>query len=1342
MVKDGTLNTLAIIGYAFTAIFTVMALVIGIYWGVTGFKEKEKEIDALVFVAPENTDSEVITQNNTMNISTTEIQKIIGFSVAGTEQPPAEQASEQDVLTKKITLTINNEYKNFKAAPVDATSIWFVEKDENGNPKKVKDEETEEEHYVRLETNKLTARVDEKIYIMLATTTFDDETLKSFFLEEEVENYEYKTDIKGGLSYIHARSEDGLFVAKDLEVKVDVPVRSAKIAVEGYDYNGDYVDLTDKIAKTQNVEYDHIFTSKTKLDSFVRSEKTLGTTIYYETDEENSTLSIDNVSYTSGNFYTVIKDNDNNLKFAQNNDLTFEELQYFLEGTELKLSIKTFPENALMPLSKSIKNFEFNIFETNQNTARIKEDNKLEIDRDKTQNNSFEPGTIKIEAEVQVLLNSDSTIKTQFFVQSAQTEVATIKSKNDSMKENGEMKEITIPVNSTQTLYANKENENNLTHLDIEIIPKFYNKHNNPYAGQYNLNSRISNNHGEESGQVNIQSLGDTNKSYTDAITLTSSSQNSSEFTIKANRLLFGDEEYYLEISVDDKFEESKTIKIPISSSIVLPTQDELSLKQQHSTTVTKESADFLSAVIGGTITEDKVLEQGEIKDYLAVSVTKELTYNNWVYFLSDVKAKNETSVGTASVEEDSSDSSETSPETSTSNLAIKCTTAGQIVSKDGETFGNAICAQNQGTETISPKLVLCDEQGFPLNYKYERFTPDDNTGFILFDETTNFSDLTKDNDYENCYVVLFAPKINVSVKVFEQLTKFAFFYNYDTESGKYSNLFRLDATSQQGFNETIEVPSNQQKIVYAMANSSNALANLGANNQFGISFSEGSVVSNSSAIAPITKDDTTSGLQIIFTPNPSDITANIVNNEESFGSFNAKAIEVDVAKISGIYESTDSLTPYLTESDVGKIAYFTEESGYITISKTPIYNNMFAIGGTVYTIKDEIIEGNPAKNIYAEGSENPIPVSSNSFEISGTTYYINGNYVETRQYLEQGYYVVKSQTESGVTTYYWDEFNTADDVVWWNSKEIKMQAQKWINTSSTEPTSSESAPIVEIGYDPLVGNTHYLFKIPAKIYRTLNITKANGNEGVTLTGTYQDEYEIINYSGQDPLTLSTYGGVDKNNDPLVSTPDNIKLRKVEDYLYIDLYEGWQSKINNLYLVYKTSLISGQTTTIKAIDAYKLTFDNTNANYVITDKTSSTDIFVFDSSDKKLKSGETVVKISDLIKAVDMSDNNSTEYDISPRYITAKLFRGNEDLSQYILVFVTETGVTCRPPSNSYEFSDENTNINTKIEGSSDLKLVLYMFRYNYNDNSINFVIEINAKCQLGFNVNETASGS
>jgi len=1348
MVKDGTLNTLAIIGYAFTAIFTVMALVIGIYWGATGFKDKEKEIDNLVFVAQEDTD-EVITQNNTMNISSTNIEKIIEFSLAGTENPEEEQTS--GGLTKKITLTINNEYKNFRAASVDSTSIWFVAKDENGNPKKVKDEGTDVEHYVRIEANKLTARVDEKIYIMLATTTFDDETLQSFFLDEDFEEYEYKTDIKGGLSYIHARSEDGLFVAKDLEVKVDVPVRSAKIVVEGYGYDGKYDDLTAKIAKTQNVEYNHIFTSIAGLNSFLQtftpSESTLNTTIYYKTDEENSTQNIDNVSYISGNFYTVKKDEvKNEYKFVQNTSLTFGELQYFLEGTNLNLSIKTFPENALIPLSKTLKNFSFELIGVNQNTARILNDdindNVLEIDRDKTKDDSFQFGAIKIKATVQVLLNSASTIETEFVIQSAKTEAQSISSKNDKITE------IIVPVNGSQELHAKGLLENNSTYLDIEIIPKFYNQHNNPYAGKYDiLRARISDNHGDEAGQVNITSLGDTNKNYTNAISKTDDvASNDKTFTFNASRLLFGDEQVFFEISVDDNFEEGKTIKIPISSSIVLPESNELTYTQSHSISITKESAEFLSAVIGAEVTEDKILDQEAVgEDELEVSLSssspKNLTYNKWVYFLSTATGQNESDRGESTPDPNDE-------ENASSESAIKYTKAKQIVSGDGGRFGNEIYAQNQGGEQIAPKLVLCDEAGYPLNYKYERFTPDDDTGFILFDETTNFSGLT--NDYANCYVVLFAPKNLVSVTVSERLTKFAFFHNYDTESGDYSNLFDVKITDINRFSETIQVPLNSTKTVYAMANSTNALTNFLTDNQFDI-YKDFSTTGNI-AITQLTKAgeeegaEIKTGIQISFTPsavtqNNSPFTANIIKDgdiDEAFGSFVGEVIDVDVARISGIFESTNSLTPYLTASDVGKIAYYTENNGFITTSKTLIYNSRFAIGNTVYTIKDEIIEGNLVKNIYAEDSEEPIQVVSNSFSIDSATYYINGNFVETRQSIAKGYYIVKSQTESGVTTYYWDSYPTTGDKVWWydNQKEIRMRYER---NNSNNLKFFEDNPIKHMYYDayPDSNNGEYPFEIPAQIYRTLNITKTNGNEGVTLTGTYQDVYEIINYSGTNPLTLSTYGGVDNNNNPLVTTPNNIKLREAESQLFIDLYEGWTSEINNLYLVYKTSLISGQagnqTTTLKAIDAYKLTFDDTN--YVITDKTSNADTFVFDSSDKKLKLSGTAVTISDLIKLVDMN-NNSTEYDISPVAITAKLFRGNNDLSQYITVSVNpSTGEISCSPADGYVF-DNNSNNSTPVSSSDNLKLVLYMFDYDAGVDPVSFVIEIDSTCKLSFNIN------
>ena len=1371
MVKDGTLNTLAIIGYAFACIFTVMAVVIGIYWGATGFKIKEKEIDVLVFVAPENTDEEVVTQNNTMNISTAEIQKIIEFSVAGTEKSSEEaEKTDNGGISKKIILTINNEYKNFKEAETDKTSIWFVEKDEKGNPKQVVDDETGESHYVKKETNRLVARVDEKIYIMLATTTYDDTTLYDFFGEDaDIEDYQ-KDYIKGGLSYIHAKSEDGLFSAKDLEVKVDIPVEAAKIVVEGYNYNGVKADLTDRIEKTQKIEYRNLITTPESLVNFVTffnfDASSLGTTIYYETTEENSDVYDGSITYKSGNFYTV-RETNGTISFVENTDLTFSDLQYFLQGTDLELNIKTFPENAISPLSKTSKSFVFDLHGVSNDTATLKEENDKNILKiDKQVGGTFTPGAITIQASVQGLLKDETkSVTTTLVVQAARAEA-------ESVEKKSAINSIVVLVNNTSQNNINTEihacgnAEGGSNYLDIEVIPKFYNQHNNPFKGDYSsLKYCVASNHGTEEGQVNVTSLAN---SFQNVITCTPDSQDNTDkiYRFTASRFLFGDEEINFQLSVNDEFDEQKTITIPIIPTIINPTSnDEVSYTRSHDIPITKYDKEFLSEVIGATVENDSVSDQQEVVVNVANTSGKAFTYAKWVYFLSTAKAKNENDAPaqTMDVEED--------PE-ETELPAVKATKEGQLVSKNGEHFGNQIYAQNTGSVAICPKLVLCDKDGNPLNYKYVPLTVDDNTGYVLFNfdstngkEITTFASLSVNEDpYDNCYVVLYDTKTTINVNVTGRL-EFAFFYDYN--DGKYSNLFKAEINNET-FSETIEVPADSTtRYVYARASSSEKLDEIYADGDKNLQFTISGLNSDPIEILKnaeyLSKDGVYTGIRIPISisseVDPFTAQVKLEDSDAIFGNFIGKSIDINVAKNSGIFEEVTSLISpdCLTASDVGKIVRYSGTS-FVT-SKSFIYDSKFAIGDKIYVIVNEQdVSENNVVNIYEgeeKGEAEPVATLdiNSCFTLTGDdpsiSYHINGYVVETYKTLAAGYYIVQEKSgEAGV--YEWAPYKNGvghEVDIWWNydhnninPKEIKMKYGR--DSDDQIPFVryySLTNPVDCMNYESCNIDGYICpFYIPRTIYKTLNITRTKWNMGAVLTKTTSDEFEIVNYNGTGALALNTYNAVN------ILNPEHIKLREQtvdgKRYLAIDLYEDWQTEISNLYLVYKTS-VNG---TLKAIDVYKLTFEDTN--YILTEQTfNSQNNLIFENSSNpnelQLKLDSNNIKISDLVKLID--NNTPTYYELDPEYITAKLFRETtinntvelEDLSDYIQLTINASGEIICSCQSGYEFSTNSSN--PKISTADTLKLVLYMF----GDNStVFFVIEINKTCNLSLNVIQQAS--
>ena len=396
--------------------------------------------------------------------------------------------------------------------------------------------------------------------------------------------------------------------------------------------------------------------------------------------------------------------------------------------------------------------------------------------------------------------------------------------------------------------------------------------------------------------------------------------------------------------------------------------------------------------------------------------------------------------------------------------------------------------------------------------------------------------------------------------------------------------------------------------------------------------------------------------------------------------------------------------------------------------------------------------EDNDVVNIYEgeeKGEGNPVAtVDANNYfmldELSDISYHINGNYLETLKTLTEGYYIVEESGEPNV--YEWASYGSGvgdEGKVWWyysnnSQKEIKMKYERDAasNIGFLINYDAIANPVDNMDYESCSSDGHaWPFYIPTQIYKTLNIKRTKWNVEVQITNkTISDEYEIVKYTGNGILTFNTYSNA------TVSTPQYIKLRTQmvddEEYLAIDLYEGWQTEISNLYLVYKTSVNS----VLKAIDAYKLTFED--ANYILTEQTlNSQSNLIFDcdinNNNGTLQLDSNNKTISDLVQLYDNSI--STYYELSPTNITAKLFRDNngqlQDLSDYITLTINSSGEIVGSLKSGYVFSSNSNNL--KISTADDLKLVLYMFS---NNKTVFFVVEIDKICNLSLNVIQSQS--
>ncbi len=921
MNKKRFLSSMTVVGYGMLAVFVVLFIAIAIFLSINGFGKVEKKVDKIAFSMPENS-AEVTTENDVTSISTTDIYKTIDFKIAGVAGN-----EEVDYSTRTITVVINNSSgTEFTPASKEATSVWFVQR--NGSGELLQDEEG---NYIPVDSNKIDVKVNDPITLMLATTKYEDNDLNP----DKDASY-----LKGGISYIHARSGDNLLDADEIKVQVDVPVENFEIVVYGYDYNdttNQKIDLTDSIKKTSGISYKNIRKITNEGDEYLNISDTtqnhLGKTIYFVGESTSK--------YEKGKYYTVVEKENNTIGWQENNSL-----RYFIQGTQLDLGVRTFPQNATSPILGKFKQAMFSLEAVSSDSAVISGSELSVVGAD-----AATTGSIKIVATLPILLGGTERVASEIVVETAAYEIEKLEYDNNQIKDNT----INCFLNKQMNVNFNSIEQDDGLSLGISIIPKFYNGHNNPYENDFtSIYAELRSNHGvadEGAGTISVSSLAEgfvepiSSFSTRNVTNGTKTTNKIASFT--ASRMLFSDENIYLIISNQQSFSDTNLpyLAFKVVSIINKPVTNqqneelnELTYNAELTINFAKEDENYI--YFAGKkydeevlINNEKIIEEGILSsnnsNELKIDYTKETErpiiytstdqslFAKWVFFA----------------------------QTRVSDV-ISLSSTGQI--KTPTTYGSQVYAIGQGNINIYPKLVLCNQDYEPINCFYETFAVNDETGYLLIDEIKS-TDLIESN--KNNYVVLYDPQISEKIVVTEKLVELSFFY---------------DQTLKDKIEGDIEIVAQSRKDFYLIANSKAALQNSKPGSRLQATLT----MSASQQNLRLFYD--TNYLYASFSvedkPEDDDCLLEFSIDENPLSSIKAQIKLVDIQAIDAVFDVVQELNTHLLSKDLNRRVLYEGENA--TFNNTD-GTQLLLIRGKYYIVDSKEIDGATVYYWKAD-SENP----------------------------------------------------------------------------------------------------------------------------------------------------------------------------------------------------------------------------------------------------------------------------------------------------------------------------------------------------------------------------------
>lgn len=634
-----------------------------------------------------------------LNVVTTNVAEQITLSVVGKSTLGDDSNIENSF--EKINLTIkSSDQFGAKNLTGKDSPIHFLVTDEDGSP--VLNEDG---------TNKivdsLTVRINQPFTIVL-------DTYKA--INPMIKDATESLYISGGTCFIHARTQNNLWKADPIKVNVDVPVESVKVKATGYSKSGDKdSDLTEIIENT-NIDYTTLVNKQSFSDSdslpAATEQPAQDKTVYLYTGEETS-------AFKTGHYYRCE---------AEGNGFSWKEtdMQYFIKGDEVALSVEVFPSNALTAVSSMKKNVTFEPLTFGDDNATL-ENGVLKIVGEEV--GTTGANTVKV--SIQESYGLEANVEENITIYSAPVEVESIvantKSINLSIGEGAKFsaEDFGIKVKSKHYTHGEDPSEKKISNLKLKYCS--------------NHTSDIN------SDGIDVSLLNPSYKEVLDADANGIINLENGVWTLTPKRQLVTGEKVWLEIFFENSTYSNKQTYAKVEIRNIL-------WSKPNNVIFNKNVDNTIHITKYGEEIEHGASPIDLINNFITTDNWENMTYKKWVFFV-DKNTTNTNPVG---------------------SKIILTTENGQVCSVDnnGTKYSEIVVAQGDGSVNIVPYLVRTNAQGQPVDYFYNVITNFDTT-YVINDGGCSVTD----GSLAGKFVVEYKAS-TYTVQVVEDLTKVYFYYS------------------------------------------------------------------------------------------------------------------------------------------------------------------------------------------------------------------------------------------------------------------------------------------------------------------------------------------------------------------------------------------------------------------------------------------------------------------------------------------------------------------------------------------------------------------------------------
>ncbi len=913
--KQGFLSAMATIGYGLVGIVVVLAVALGIMIGVKGIGPKDETISGLgsatsttqalaeeqdVFVSTDSTGMKILNVSTTLDYTkrdyteeeqerlvqvvktvveekvdeetgTTTYSKLLKMKITG----KVDDNQDADYSSQKVRVVLTKSANFNDVVGKTETPVLFVSKNAEGE---------------EVLTTSIVVQVNEEFSLKILTYNAVNPYTNNTSANDDEQGSLEKEYILGGSVFLMSRSTESSLKSDALKIQVDVPIETLIITAQARDVNGNYVDVTNLVRSTANLfDVNNILkTNETVTESWDKSK-----IIKFE---GNTTAGLEKDEY----YYYKTETSKWESIWTRSDAIAF------IKNTEIKLGVKTFPENAIRSVAGMNKEsfVEFSASTLNPRTyiedgqgQRII-DNPGQYDADLLKLGIFKiyaettanTGNFPVEAKMPKLFKTgakkdyteqDYISADNIVFRAEPLKIESIEIGNRSFVES---ESVSVDVYGT-TSFSATQISSLIPSLDIKIKSKHFVWGEDPSQTEISnllVHEVVSRNFDQSYLQGN----------YYKVFNITSEESFGTKiWTLENIRNYLNNvessfseglrEQVDLYFSVDPEFNEfSPYAHLRVKIVETLPTNFEYAKKDINgkvevdmikqdafyrevvlkSESVVDDDNNPIDAIIDSdTIFLDTTTEN---KDFLTYNGMP--TYTKWVYFANpDSENKNE--VG---------------------SKILNLTKTGQIVytgDNTSTTYSERLDVFGDGEMEIAAFLVLTDKNGTPIDCFYKPITNSDQTGFVFLNAITKEMFETIDTNtgrpiLEGNFVVVYCPTVEVSnvtkvkyctIDVVEELSTYAVFYDdREGDEEKDEEFSDLVTAGSSVYLPIFQDSNKNNKTMFVVANSSLALENVcnlaGLNKSqtgsllvnyfYGIDNTkenEGKVVANNSYVSP-----------------------------------------------------------------------------------------------------------------------------------------------------------------------------------------------------------------------------------------------------------------------------------------------------------------------------------------------------------------------------------------------------------------------------------------------------------------------------------------------------------